>query len=104
MGATKYELYNIAMEADKVAENNDECSTCFCELVRRNIRISSDLNKDFLNWKKENSVYSYCASVLFYLEDLGVIKILSGVANRHSGVDCINLKIKILHHFEGNKI
>ena len=98
------ELYNIAMEADKVAENNDECSTCFCKLVRRNIRISSDLNKDFINWKKENSVYLYCASVLFYLEDLGIIEILSGTATRNSGVNCKNLKYKIIKKRLDNKI
>ena len=47
---------------------------------------------------------SDCSNPLFYLEDLGIIKILQGVANRNSGVDCNNLKIKVLHPSEGNKI
>ena len=42
--------------------------------------------------------------MLFYLQDLGIIKILQGVANRNSGVDCNNLEIKVLHPSEGNKI
>ena len=98
------ELYNLAIEADKVAENIGGCGTCFCELIKENIEKSINLNRAFFNWKLKNDVYTICASVLFYLQDLGIIKILQGVANRNSGVDCNNLKIKVLHPSEGNKI
>lgn len=99
------ELYNLVIEADKkVAKNVYGCGTCFCELIKENIENSISLNKSFVNWKNENKVYTICGSVLFYLEDLGVIKILSGVATRYSGVICDKLKYKITKQILGNKI
>ena len=99
------ELYNLAIEADKkAAKNVCGCNTCFCELIKENIEKSINLNRAFLTGRWKNDVYTICSSVLFYLQDLGIIKILQGVANRNSGVDCNNLEIKVLHPSEGNKI
>ena len=99
------ELYNLAIEADKKAENNGGCSTCFCWLIKENIKNSTSLNKSFVNWKNKNNVYTNCSSVLFYLEDLGIIKILSGAPARNNGVICKNLKYTInKNFFQGNKI
>ena len=99
------ELYNLAIEADKVSENNGGCGTCFCGLVKENIENSTSLNKSFVNWKNKNSVYTICSSALFYLEDLGIIKILSGAPARNNGVVCKNLKYTInKNFFQGNKI
>ena len=99
------ELYNLAIEADKVSENNGGCGTCFCGLVKENIQNSTSLNKHFVNWKNKNSIYTICSSVLFYLEDLGIIKILSGAPARNNGVVCKNLKYTInKNFFQGNKI
>ena len=97
------ELYNLAIEANKVAENIGGCGTCFCGLIKENIENSTSLNKSFVNWKNKNNIYTICSSVLFYLEDLGIIKILSGIPNRHSGVFCSRLRIKINNYY-GNKI
>ena len=98
------ELYNLAIEADKVAKNNGGCGTCFCGLVKENIESSSNLKKSFLNWKIANSVYTICSSVLFYLEDLGIIKILGKNPDKSTGIDCYNLEIKPIHNFKYNKI
>ena len=99
------ELYNLAIEADKVAENIGGCGTCFCGLIKENIKNSTSLNKSFVNWKNKNNIYTICSSVLFYLEDLGIIKILSGIFSRSSGVECANLKIKVCNNpFKYNKI
>lgn len=99
------ELYNLAIEADKVSENNGGCGTCFCGLVKENIQNSISLNKSFVNWKNKNNIYTICSSVLFYLEDLGIIKILSGAPARNNGVVCKNLKYTInKNFFQGNKI
>ena len=99
------ELYNLAIEADKVSENNGGCGTCFCGLIKENIQNSTSLNKSFVNWKNKNSIYTICSSVLFYLEDLGIIKILSGAPARNNGVICKNLKYTITKNFfQGNKI
>ena len=99
------ELYNLAIEADKVSENNGGCGTCFCGLIKENIKNSTSLNKSFVNWKNKNSIYTICSSVLFYLEDLGIIKILSGAPARNNGVVCKNLKYTInKNFFQGNKI
>ena len=101
----KEALYKIATKADKETRKDDKyyCPFCFCSLIKRELRESSYL-QDFLRWEEENNTYTVCGSVLLYLQDLGIIKILQGVANRNSGVDCNNLKIKVLHHSEGNKI
>ncbi|MDY5984339.1 MAG: hypothetical protein SPI94_02590 [Candidatus Onthovivens sp.] len=99
------ELYNLAIEADKVSENNGGCGTCFCGLIKENIQNSISLNKSFVNWKNKNSIYTICSSVLFYLEDLGIIKIISGAPARNNGVVCKNLKYTInKNFFQGNKI
>ena len=97
------ELYDLVIKTDKQAENGSGCDTCFCSLIKGELRQSSYLN-NFLRWKAENKGFTSCGSILFYLQDLGFIKILQGVANRNSGVDCNNLKIKVLHPSEGNKI
>ena len=98
------ELYNLAIEANKVANNTGGCGNCFCELIKENIENSISLNKSFVNWKKENKVYTICSSVLFYLQDLGIIKILSGVTTRDNGVRCDKLKYTITKQILGNKI
>ena len=97
------ELYNFAIEVDKKAENNGGCSTCFCGLFLNSLEDSN--LKHFLSWKTENNISSVsCSNILFYLEDLRIIKILQGVDNRKSGVDCFKLEIKVLRPFKGNKI
>ena len=90
-------LYDIALKAtkDKSTEKS-YCNNCF------SMKVQKELFKENINYNYYNG--SACSNVLFYLEDLGIIKILSGVANRNSGVDCNNLKIKVLHPSEGNKI
>ena len=99
------ELYNLAIEADKVSENNGGCGTCFCGLVKENIENSTSLSRHFYNWKNKNSVYTICSSVLFYLEDLGIIKILYGAYDRTNRASCKNLKYTInKKFFQGNKI
>ena len=96
------ELYNFAIEADKKAENNGGCSTCFCWLFLNSLEDYT--YKLFLNWKTENKVYTICGSVLFYLQDLGIIKILSGAYDRANRASCKNLKYTIINNFQGNKI
>ena len=95
-------LYNLVIKADKEAENIGGCGTCFCGLIKENIENSTSLNKSFVNWKNKNNIYTICSSVLFYLQDLGIIKILYGAAKRTGGVKCTNFKIKVLP--KGNKI
>ena len=97
------ELYNLAIKADKVSENNGGCGTCFCGLMKENIENSTSLNKSFVNWKNKNEGFTTCGSILFYLQDLGIIKILPGAYDENVGVKCRDLKhtIKI---FQGNKI
>ena len=99
------ELYNLVAKVDKkAAKNVCGCDTCFCELIKENIENSISLNKSFVNWKNENKVYTICSSVLFYLQDLGIIKILSGVTTRDNGVRCDKLKYTITKQILGNKI
>lgn len=99
------ELYNLVIEADKkVAKNVYGCGTCFCELIKENIEKSINLNRAFINWKLKNDVYTICSSVLFYLQDLGIIEILSGVTTRDNGVRCDKLKYTITKQILGNKI
>lgn len=101
----KEALYKIAVKAERKTRKDYKhyCPFCFCSLIKRELRESSYL-QDFLKWEEKNNTYIICGSVLLYLQDLGIIKILQGVANRNSGVDCYNLKIKVLHPSEGNKI
>ena len=99
------ELYDLVIKVDKkAAKNVCGCDTCFCELIKENIENSISLNKSFVNWKNENKVYTICSSVLFYLQDLGIIKILSGVTTRDNGVRCDKLKYTIIKQILGNKI
>ena len=101
---TSKELYDLVIKANKVADNTGGCGNCFCELVKENIENSINLNRAFVNWKNENKVYTICSSVLFYLQDLGIIKILSGVTTRDNGVRCDKLKYTIIKQILGNKI
>ena len=97
------ELYNFAIEADKKAENNGGCSTCFCGLFLNS--LEGYTYKHFLSWKNKNNIYTFCSSVLFYLQDLGIIKILFEAPARNNGVICKNLKYTInKNFFQGNKI
>ena len=96
------EFYNFAIEADKKAENIGGCGTCFCWLFLNSLEDSN--LKHFLSWKTENKVYTICGSVLFYLQDLGIIKIISGVTTRDNRASCKNLKYTIINNFQGNKI
>lgn len=99
------ELYDLIIKTDKkAAKNVCGCDTCFCFLIKENIENSISLNKSFVNWKNENEVYTICSSVLFYLQDLGIIKILSGVTTRNDGVRCDKLKYTITKQILGNKI
>lgn len=98
------ELYNLAIEANKVADNTGGCGNCFCDLINKSIENSISLNKSFANWKNENNIYTVCGSVLFYLQDLGIIKILPGVTTRDNRVRCDKLKYIINKQMLGNKI
>ena len=100
----KEELYRIAVKAEKETRKDEKyyCSFCFCSLIKRELRESSYLN-DFLRWEEENNIYTVCGSVLLYLEDLGVIKILSGV-NEYGSVSCQDLDYEIIKRKSGNKI
>ena len=98
-------LYNLAIKADKkAAKKVCGCDTCFCSLVKENIKKSISLSRDFENWKSKNGIYTICSSILFYLEDLGIIEILSGVTTRDNGVRCKKLKYIINKQVLGNKI
>ena len=96
------ELYNLVIKADKVAKSCGACGTCFCAKFRDNLQGSN--LKHFLDWRAKNKELTSCGSVLFYLQDLGIIKISSGVYNIDSGVVCKNLKYTIIKNFQGNKI
>ena len=96
------EICNLAIKADNLSKNNGGCSTCFCYLFKNNLEGST--YKHFLDWKAKNRDYTICGSVLFYLQDLGIIKILSGAYDENSGVKCKNLKYTIIKKIQGNKI
>ena len=99
------ELYDLVIKTDKkAAKNVCGCDTCFCSLIKESIENSISLNRNFFNWKLKNDVYTICYSVLFYLQDLGFIKILSGVTTRDNGVRCDKLKYTITKQILGNKI
>ena len=95
------ELYNLVIKADKVAKSCGACNNCFCSIFKNNLEGSN--LKHFLEWKTENKDFTTCGSILFYLQDLGIIKILPGAYDENVGVKCRDLKhtIKI---FQGNKI
>ena len=96
------ELYDLVIKADNLSENRGACNDCFCYLFKSNLEGSN--YKHFLDWKAENKDYSTCGSVLFYLQDLGIIKISSGIYDRTEGISCKNLKYTITKNFQGNKI
>ena len=91
----KEELYNAVLRAIKNQDPNvKSCSNCIANFIK------AELNKlgfyDYKGYHKDP-----CSSPLFYLEDLGIIKIISG-GNRISGIDC-NPEIKFCN-FKYNKI
>ena len=100
----KESLYRIAVKVDKETREDDKyyCPFCFVSLIKKEIRESSYL-QDFLKWKAKNNTYTVCGSVLLYLQDSGVIKILSGV-NEYGSVSCQDLDYKIIKRKSGNKI
>ena len=100
----KEALYRMAVKADKETRKDDKyyCPFCFVSLIKKEIRESSYL-QDFLKWKAKNNTYTVCGSVLLYLQDSGVIKILSGV-NEYGSVSCQDLDYKIIKRKSGNKI
>ena len=92
-------LYKISLKAMKGVEPvKNTCNTCFVYKIQR------ELEKEHFEFNFHNYHGSDCSNPLFYLEDLGIIKILSGVANRRSGVYCDQLEIKLLSNPDGNKI
>ena len=91
-------LYRIALKAMKETDPENKnycCNNCFVYKLQRELS-KTDVNYDYYNGFD-------CSNVLLYLEDLGIIKILSGVPNRKSGIDCFKLEVKILNSC-GNKI
>ena len=91
----KEELYEAVLRAIKNQDPNvKSCSNCIARFIK------AELNKlgfyDYKGYHKDP-----CSSPLFYLEDLGIIKIISG-GNRISGIDC-NPEIKVCN-FKYNKI
>ena len=94
----KEELYNIVLKAINETKNSTHaCSNCLSWKIQEALK-ETDINYDYYNG-------SDCSNPLFYLEDLGIIKILSGVFSRSSGVECANLKIKLCNNpFKYNKI
>ena len=94
----KEELYNIILKAINETKNSTHaCSNCLSWKIQEALK-ETDINYDYYNG-------SDCSNILFYLEDLGIIKILSGVFSRSSGVDCGKLEIKVCNNpFKYNKI
>ena len=100
----KEALYRMATKAEKETRKDDKyyCPFCFVSLIKRELRMSSYLN-DFLKWQEKNNINTVCGSALLYLQDLGVIKILSGV-NEYGSVSCQDLDYEIIKRKSGNKI
>lgn len=100
----KEDLYKIAVKADKETREDDKyyCPFCFVSLIKRELRQSLYL-QDFLKWQEKNNIYTVCGSGLLYLEDHGIIKILSGV-NEYGSVSCQDLDYEIIKRKSGNKI
>ena len=92
-------LYEAVLRAmgNQVPNVHGFCSNCIAHLIKAELKKA-----DFYDYKDYHK--DSCSSPLFYLEDLGIIKILSGVANRRSGVYCDQLEIKLLSNPDGNKI
>ena len=94
-------LYRIALKVMKEINSKKKdlaCSSCFVYNIQR------ALEKEHFEFNFYNYHGSDCSNPLLYLQDLGIIKILSGVANRRSGVYCDQLEIKLLSNPDGNKI
>ena len=94
----KEELYNIVLKAINEIDPKKStrgCGNCISWKIQKELE-KTNINCDYYNGTS-------CSNPLFYLEDLGIIKILSG-GNRISGVDCSDLEIKALHPFKYNKI
>lgn len=100
----KESLYRMVVKVDKETREDNKyyCPFCFVSLIKKEIRESSYL-QDFLKWEEENNTYTVCGSVLLYLQDSGVIKILSGV-NEYGSVSCQDLDYIIKNIPIGNKI
>ena len=92
-------LYKMVLKAMKEIDSEDKSSSCDNCFVNK---IQKKLSKIDIYYDCYDG--SDCSNPLFYLEDLGIIKILSGIPNRRSGVDCFKLEIKVLSNPEGNKI
>ena len=94
----KEELYEAVLRAMQNQIPNDHrfCSNCIAHLVK--VELNNISFFDYQGYHKDS-----CSDSLFYLEDLGIIKIISG-GNRIRGVDCSDLEIKALHPFKYNKI
>ena len=94
-------LYKIALKAMKELRSGKKelvCNTCFVYKLR------SQLEKEHFEINFHDYHGSDCSNLLFYLEDLGIIKILHGIPTRRSGVYCDRLEIKLLNNPDGNKI
>ena len=96
----KKELYNIVLKAIKEIDpkkGTQNCSNCLSRKIQEALK-NTDINYGYYNG-------SDCSNPLFYLEDLGIIEILSGIFSRNAGVDCEKLKIKVCNNpFKYNKI
>ena len=91
----KEELYEAVLRAIKNQDPNEK--SCYNRIVHL---IKAELNKaDFYDYKGYHK--DSCSSPLFCLEDLGIIKIISG-GNRISGINC-NPEVKVCN-FKYNKI
>ena len=93
-------LYKISLKAMKEVKSGKKelvCDNCFVYKFQRK------LEKEHFEINFHDYHGSECSNPLLYLEDLGIIKILSGVPNRYSGVFCNRLRIKINNPY-GNKI
>ena len=94
-------LYRIALKAMKEINSmkkENVCNTCFVYKLQR------ELEKEHIELNFHDYHGSDCSNPLFYLEDLGIIKILHGIPNRGCGVYCDSLEIKLLSNPDGNKI
>ena len=94
-------LYKIALKAMKELKSEKKelvCNNCFVYKIQR------ELEKEHFEINFHDYHGSDCSNPLLYLEDLGIIKILSGVPTRSAGVYCDQLKIKLLSNPDGNKI
>ena len=100
----KEALYRMTVKADKETREDDKyyCPFCFVTLIKKELRQSSYLH-DFLKWKAKNNIYTVCGSALLYLQDLGIIKILSGI-NEYGSISCQDLDYEIIKNKSGNKI